>query len=124
MIENLLLTGFGPQVLAELAELVRPGLSGRLNDAPLQKCSIRGAGRRAFVIKGWADIERGPALRFRARWGRLADGEVLIQATPVEPWRPAFVTAVDLAVTGGGLALTVEFEDAAGAEHAAVFETC
>ena len=123
MLSDILLHGFTPAVLTRLAGLLRPGVTGHLDGVHLARCSVRASGRRAFVVKGWVSESRGPAIRFRAKWGRLSGGRVHLQATPQSRWQAAHTTSADLQVDGAQLVLTLGFRDAHGASHTAVFRT-
>ena len=91
-IESLLLEGLTPALARKLTKLLGKDCKGSLEGGAyaeateFRACSVKGSGRRAFVIKGWIDPDDGPAVRLRARWGELSDGEAFWQDHPDKAW--------------------------------------
>lgn len=75
-----------------------------------ESVSVKGSGRKAFVIKGWVSDSKGPMVRFRAPWGQLSDGEVEYQPTPQSDKEDTEELNIDIAFDLPKITLIVEFE--------------
>jgi hypothetical protein len=111
---------FDAGIIEKLLRLLAKGCEGELREGEAKgkkfaECSLKGCGKRAFVVKGWVDANKGPAVRFRAPWGRLSDGEMMWQASPSSDWEETSDEDIDLGVVVAGLPplpraqLTVKF---------------
>ena len=57
-------------------------ITGFLDGVAFSEVSFKGSGRKAFVVKGWIDPQEGGAIRYRADWENLQDGEIFFQTHP------------------------------------------
>jgi hypothetical protein len=108
MSKNELSADLAQRVLRGLLELLLQEPSGSLDGAPFAKVSTEATGRR-FVIKGWLDILHGPAIRFSAPWGDLANGQAMYQPEPQAEWDDTEEHGIDLSHSWQGIELTFDF---------------
>lgn len=87
-------------------ELVGPDSKAR----GFESVSVKGSGKKALIIKGWVSNSKGPAVRFRALWSQLSDGQVKYQPTPQKAWEDTEEIDIDIAFDLPQLTLIVKFE--------------
>jgi len=119
MYENLLLGDFAGEIKKWLEKL-EPKIKGELDKQEFKSCSIRGSGKKAFVLKGF--IADGPAIRFRTPWGQLSDGEIFYKAKDSDPWTDTTPDPGGIQfVPGSKPKLILDFTDEDGKHHHAEF---
>ena len=102
---------------SKLISILSDRVSGTLDGKAFKSVSLKSVGKKAFVIKGWVSTSAGPAVRFRAPWGQLSDGEMFHQATPQNPWEDSDEESIDF----DGKTLTVVFTKVDGKSSTAKF---
>jgi hypothetical protein len=86
-----------------------------------ESVTVKGSGKKAFVIKGWVSNSKGPAVRFRAPWGQLSDGQVRFQPTPQDAWDETEELDIDITFDLPKITLIVKFETDNGKAYTAKF---
>jgi len=95
---------------------------GTLDGVTFQEISFRGSGRRAFVVKGWCDTKEGPAVRFRADWNNLDDGELFYQEHPGDKgWQETEEKELEIVREDGRISIVMSFQTDDGIEREVSF---
>lgn len=103
---------------AKLSGSLSSGKDGRSSDAVFTDVSFAGSGRNAFVIKGWVDPQDGPAVRYRADWDNLKDGEFFYQEHPADKgWQETKELGITLERSDGKISIVGAFNTADDAHH-------
>jgi len=104
-----------------IIQLFLKGCAGELDGESFESVSVKGMGKKAFVIKGWVSDSKGPTVRFRAAWGQLSDGQVRFQPTPQDAWEETEELDIDITFDLPKIVLIVKFETDDGKEYTAKF---
>ncbi len=111
----------GLGLIKKIIKLLKKNLSGELDGTAFAKTSIKASGRR-FVVKGWIDTQKGPAVRFSAPWGDLANGYLLYQPNTDAEWEDVEETEIDLDFDWQLVSLKVAFTREDDSEHKVLFK--
>jgi hypothetical protein len=97
---------------------IRPHFTGSLDGKPFAKVSTDASGRR-FVVKGFVDIKKGPAVRLSSKWGELGSGFVWFLKSAASEWQDV-EEKITHKLDGLKMTIRVEFTEG-GRKHTALF---
>lgn len=111
MMFDKLFENFSTEFFGKIASALKDSnLTGFLDGVPFESISVKGTGRKAFVIKGWVKNSEGPAVRYRAAWKHLSGGEFFYDPD-LTGWRETEELGFDLNLDIGEFALVGKFQE-------------
>ena len=102
--------------------LENANITGELDGVAFGSVSYKASGKNKFVLKGWIDPEEGPAVKYGAPWGSIADGEIGFQSHPSDNgFQETTGEIVNLETGMGKVSLSGVFKSEGGTVHHVIF---